>query len=120
MGPLKGGRGQASSLVKCKMCSRENSIDIIPDSVASYNMEDNNQFKTMVVFDCRGLEPVEFAPRNGWKARGYKEDDDGEGSETGSTFGDVDLSEKEWADYDEKSGESTVISEMEFKFVPVK
>ena len=74
------------------------------------------------------------------QASGYKEDDDGEGSETGgmivnpnvgcnritfntilgSTFGDVDLSEKEWADYDEKSGESTVISEMEFKFIPVK
>ena len=30
-------------------------------------MSDNNKFKTMVVFDCRGLEPVDFSPREGWK-----------------------------------------------------
>ena len=27
--PLKGGRGEASCVVKCKLCSRENSIDIL-------------------------------------------------------------------------------------------
>ena len=42
-------------------------------------MKDNNRLKTIVVFDCRwpvhldmqshprGLEPVDFSPRNGWK-----------------------------------------------------
>ncbi len=37
------------------------------DSLASYNFADSNKFKTIVVFDCRGVEPVEFSPRNGWK-----------------------------------------------------
>jgi hypothetical protein len=43
---------------------------------------------------------------------GYKEEEDeeGEGRETGTQFTDVDLTELEWADYDEKSGLSTVIS----------
>ena len=50
-----------------QLCSRENSIDILPDTIASYDMKDNNKFKTIVVFDCRGLEPVDFSPRNGWK-----------------------------------------------------
>ena len=36
-------------------------------------MKDNNQFKTIIAFDCRGMEPVEFSPRNGWKVCGYKE-----------------------------------------------
>ena len=48
------------------------------------------------------------------------EDEDDEGRESGTEFNDVDLTEKEWADYDEKSGESTVISEIEVKFVTVK
>ena len=25
--------------------------------------EDSNRFKTMVAFDCRGVEPVDFSPR---------------------------------------------------------
>ena len=54
---------------------------------------------------------------SGWKE---SEDDDEEGRESGSVFEDVDLTELEWADYDERSGESTVISEIEVKFVTVK
>ena len=33
---------------------------------------------------------------------GWKEDDDGEGGLSGTVFDDVDLTEKEWADYDER------------------
>ena len=52
---------------------------------------------------------------------GYAEDEDsGEGQETGTVFEDVDLSEKEWADYDEKSDQSVCISELQFSFVKVK
>ena len=39
---------------------------------------------------------------------------------TSTIFSDVDLTDKEWADYDEKSDESTCISEFEVKFVVVK
>ena len=59
--PLKGGRGSASLVAKCKMCSRENSIDIIQDSITPYDASES--FKTIVVFDCRGIEPVDFSPR---------------------------------------------------------
>ena len=67
---------------------------------------------------------------------GWKEDDDGEGGESGTVFEDVDLTDKEWADYDERlsadrilfddnflrlrSDESTVISEIGVSFVTVK
>ena len=45
------------------------------------------------------------------KVCGYKEDEEeGEGRLTGTVFSDVDLTELEWADYDERSNESTVIS----------
>ena len=103
-----------------QLCGRENSIDILPESIASYNMSDNNRFKTLVVFDCRGLEPVDFSPRDGWKARGWKEGEEEEGRESGTVFDEVDLTDREWADYDERSGESTLLSEIEVKFVTVK
>ena len=54
---------------------------------------------------------------SGWKE---SESEDEEGRESGTVFEDVDLTELEWADYDERSGESTVISEIEAKFVTVK
>jgi len=60
---LKGGRGSASMVQKCKLCARENSIEILSSTIKSYNAEDNEKFKTIVEFECRGLEPVDFQPQ---------------------------------------------------------
>jgi len=123
--PLKGGRGEATCVTKCKLCSRENSVDILEDTMAKYTMADNNKFKTIIAFDCRGMEPVEFSPRNGWQVSGYKEDEDSDSGEdvggkvTGTEFSDVDLTELEWAEYDERSNQSTMISEFESKFIVI-
>ena len=108
------------------MCSFQNTLDIKEDTVTSYDAENSNQFKTIVVFSCRGLEPIDFDPRDGWKAQGFKEnedatdDEEGIGQATSTLFNDIDLSDKEWADFDEESGKSTLISEFEVKFVQVK
>ncbi|RUS71671.1 hypothetical protein EGW08_020560 [Elysia chlorotica] len=109
--PLTGGRGQASLVLKCKLCKRENSIDILKDSLTSYTQDDAGKFKTIVVFDCRGVTPSDFSPRVGWEARC---------SESSTVFADVDLKENEWYEYDEKSTESVSITELSYKFVPVK
>ncbi|XP_060586424.1 CXXC motif containing zinc binding protein-like [Ruditapes philippinarum] len=109
--PLKGGRGHASMVIKCKLCSRENSIDIMRDTITAYNAEDSNKFKTIVVFDCRGVEPIDFSPRVGFTA---------EGEETGTKFPEVDLKEGEWVDYDEKKKESVSVTEIKHQFVTVK
>lgn len=120
--PLKGGRGDANIVIKCKLCGRENSCSIIEEETKPYLESDNNQFKTVAVFDCRGMEPVEFDPRDGWKVKGFKnpseDDDEEEGKESGTVFEEVDLSD-EWADYDEASNESVCISEFKFQFVKI-
>lgn len=69
------------------------------------------EFKTIIVFDCRGIEPIDFSPRDGWIA--VAED-------SGTTFEDVDLSEKEWVDYDEKTKQSVGIYDIESKFIRQK
>ena len=37
-----------------------NKKDILPETIASYNAEDAETFKSIAVFDCRGFIPVEF------------------------------------------------------------
>lgn len=105
---LKGGRGSASMVQKCKLCARENSIEILSSTITSYNAEDNEKFKTIVEFECRGLEPVDFQPQAGFAA---------EGVESGTVFGDINLQEKDWTDYDEKAQESVGIYEVAHQFV---
>ncbi|XP_040216394.1 CXXC motif containing zinc binding protein [Rana temporaria] len=105
--PLKGGRGSASMVQKCKLCSRENSIDILSTSMQPYNAEDNEKFKTIVEFECRGLEPIDFQPQAGFAA---------EGAETGTPFNEINLQEKDWTDYDEKAKESVGIYEVTHQF----
>lgn len=78
---------------------------------ATYTEEDSGKFKTIVAFDCRGIEPVEFSPRTGWIAKAI----DG-----GATFEEIDLSEDDWADYDEKKGNSVGISEFKSQFIKLK
>ena len=34
-----------------------------------------------MVFSCRGLEPVDFDPKDGWQAHGYTENVDSDDSE---------------------------------------
>ncbi|MGH0168782.1 UNVERIFIED_CONTAM: hypothetical protein FKN15_055431 [Acipenser sinensis] len=106
--PLKGGRGSASMVQKCKLCSRENSIDILKDTMKPYHAEDSERFKTIVQFECRGLEPVDFQPQAGFAA---------EGAETGTPFTEINLQEKDWNDYDEKAKESVGIYEVAHQFI---
>lgn len=37
--------------------------DILKDSIKPYRDTDSGRFATAVVFDCRGLEPIDFSPR---------------------------------------------------------
>lgn len=66
-----------------------------------------------------GLGNYPHVEVRGWRETEDEDDDDG-GRETGTEFTDVDLTEKEWAEYDERSGESTLISELELNFITVK
>lgn len=77
----------------------------------AYTADDAGNFKTIVVFDCRGVEPVEFAPRTGWKVQS---------SENGQSFEDVDLSEDDWVEYDQKNKNSVGVYEFASKFIKLK
>mmetsp|Transcript_19470 Transcript_19470/g.29558 ORF Transcript_19470/g.29558 Transcript_19470/m.29558 type:complete len:158 (-) Transcript_19470:96-569(-) len=73
-----------------------------------YTAEDSGSYVPLLAFECRGLEPYAFHPMgNEIKVT----------SEGGGVFeSDVDLSEGDWADYDEENDLSVSISEFETKF----
>ncbi|XGW04642.1 hypothetical protein V3C99_015660 [Haemonchus contortus] len=109
---VPGSRGEANLVEKCKLCNRVNTVAIVQDSIGKYDAADHNEeWQPMIQLDCRGLEPIDFDPRMGWTAVG---------TESGTVFEDIDLSEKAWADYDEKAGEATEISDIEVRFVHAK
>lgn len=76
-----------------------------------YKNDDQGKFKTLVIFDCRGIEPTEFTPGEDWIVKA---------EESGKIFDNVNLTEKEWVEYDEKSQQSVGIYEFESRFVSVK
>ena len=91
---------------RCKLCSRDNSMDILRDSIASYDAENSGSFKRIVSFECRGMEPTDFSPRTGWSAKG---------AETTTMFS-VDLTDDDWCDFDERASESVGVYEVEHRF----
>mmetsp|Transcript_2245 Transcript_2245/g.4821 ORF Transcript_2245/g.4821 Transcript_2245/m.4821 type:complete len:184 (-) Transcript_2245:1754-2305(-) len=71
--------------------------------------EDNGEFVPVLAMECRGLEPYEFhALGNEFRVV----------SEGGTVFEEgVDLSEGDWADYDEEHDASVSISDFEAKII---
>lgn len=105
------GSGVSHFVSKCKLCSRENSMTILDDSVQSFTQDDQGRFKTIVIFDCRGIEPSDFSAREGWVAKAV---------EGGKEFDEIDLSEGEWEDYCDKTMQPVGIYEIKHKFERIK
>ncbi|ONK69211.1 uncharacterized protein A4U43_C05F20500 [Asparagus officinalis] len=109
--PLSNGRATANLVQKCKLCGREGSIQMIPGQGQPLTLEQSQaeKFSTLMVFDCRGFEPIGFSFSNGWKAES-----------TSGTVYEIDLSEGDFADYDEKGECPVGVSNLQGKFKPVK
>jgi len=80
-----------------------------PRMPRAFTHDDNQSFVPVLALECRGIEPLTFYPMG---SEFIVE------SEGGVTFSgeDVDLSEGDWADYDETNDQSVSISDFESKF----
>ncbi|KAJ1732130.1 hypothetical protein LPJ61_002194 [Coemansia biformis] len=102
---ISGSRGDANLVMRCKFCKREASASIVGKPV-EYTDADSGKFVRILSLECRGLEPVEFEPRDGWTARG---------ADSKTRFA-IDLTEGEWYDYDEEAGLEVSVTEIEHRF----
>lgn len=71
-----------------------------------YPQQDTPKKQNIIEIDCRGLEFLEFKPDGEWQAVG---------SESGSKFSGIDLTDGEWYDYDEKAGDEVSIKELKWE-----
>ncbi|EFN86576.1 UPF0587 protein C1orf123 homolog [Harpegnathos saltator] len=109
--PMQRGSGVNNFVIKCKLCSRENSMTIMEHTIKSFTLNDQGKFKAIVTFDCRGMEPSDFSAREGWTAQTI---------EGGREFSDVDLSEGEWEYYCDETLQPVGIYEIKHRFEKIK
>ncbi|VDM33350.1 unnamed protein product [Hydatigera taeniaeformis] len=88
----KGSRGFANLRLKCRFCGRENSAVVVEGSVKPYKEEDSEKLRPIVCLECRGMEPQEFSPRDGWQVISS--------SSCATVFPNVNLTDGEWMDFD--------------------
>jgi hypothetical protein len=100
-------RSDAHLVAKCKFCKREMSCELLSRESARLNPDDTAGVH-IAVFDFRGMEPVQWIPRTGFSAKGL---------ESGTPFENIDLTDGEFCDYDEKGECSVMISAIESEWV---
>ncbi|CAL5355505.1 unnamed protein product [Camellia sinensis] len=91
---LHQGKNTTNLVQKCKFCGRDGTVTMITGRgrPLTQEMSQSGKHTPLMLFDCRGYEPVEFLFGSGWKVESLE----------GTKFDDVDLSEGEFAEYDEK------------------
>ncbi|KAF2088940.1 DUF866-domain-containing protein [Saccharata proteae CBS 121410] len=102
---VSGSRGEANFVWRCKLCKREHTATITA-APAAYTQASPPTRQKVIEFDCRGLEFTEFKPDGNWTATGL---------ESNSKFEEIDLTEGEWFDYDEKAGDEVSIKDLKWE-----
>ncbi|KAF5183316.1 Cxxc motif-containing zinc binding protein [Thalictrum thalictroides] len=106
--PLPNGRGHTNLIQRCKFCSREGTVTMVQGRGRPLMLEVSQAgiYAPLMMFDCRGLEPVDFSFGHGWKAE----------STSGTKFGDIDLSGGDYSEYCEKGEVPVMVSNLKAKF----
>ncbi|XP_059314580.1 uncharacterized protein LOC132065282 [Lycium ferocissimum] len=110
--PLPIGKGRTHLIQKCKFCSRDGTVTMITGRGRPLTHADSQagKYAPLMVFECRGFEPLDFVFRGEWKAESLE----------GTKFEGIDLSGDEFAEYDEKGECPVMISNPQAKFDVVK
>ncbi|KAI4707945.1 hypothetical protein J4E89_007575 [Alternaria sp. Ai002NY15] len=99
MNEQSGSKGEANFVWRCK----NSNITAAP---TSYEQSDPPKKTNILMFDCRGLEFVEFIAEGEFLATG---------TESGTKFSGIELPDGEWYDYDEKAGEEVSVTNVEWE-----
>ncbi|EPS57797.1 hypothetical protein M569_17021, partial [Genlisea aurea] len=102
------GKGEVHLNQKCKFCSREGTLLMIKGKGQPLTQEhaETGKFAPLMLFDCRGFEPLDFLFAGGWEAE----------SIDGTKFVDIDLSGGDYFDYDENGQCPVMISNPRARF----
>ncbi|KAK4853176.1 hypothetical protein QYF36_004926 [Acer negundo] len=106
--PNSSGKGTTNLIQKCKFCGRDGTVTMIKGRGKPLTKEasESGKYCPVMLFDCRGFEPVDFIFGDGWKVE----------SIAGTKYEGVDLSGEDFAEYDEKGECPVMISNLRSKF----
>lgn len=104
---LEGSRGEAHYVMKWPGSKHQSYMKIIDvkNVTGRYASEDSGKWLTILGLECRGIEPTRWIPGSDFIAE----------SDGGHYFESVDLSERDWAEYDEDNDLSVSITNVECK-----
>lgn len=100
---ITGSRGEASFVYRCRECKNEHSASI--KLTGNQLVDDNDKWVPILEIDARGVDFNEFIAEGKFACVG---------KESGTKFSEVDLSDGEWYDYDEKAGEEVSITDVQW------
>lgn len=100
---ITGSRGEASFVYRCKECKNEHSASI--KTTGNALVAEKNEWVRLLEIDARGVDFNDFIAEGKFSCVG---------SDSGTKFNEVDLSDNEWYDYDEKAGEEVSITDVEW------
>jgi len=110
---IQGSRGTANFVLKWEGAKAQSSMSIYTPSrsgplkgvtLGEYTSAHSGTFQPIAAFECRGLEPISWQPTGGYIVE----------NEKGGKHEGVDLSSKEWVDYDSENDLSVQIFDLEF------
>jgi len=79
---------------------------VIKTAPKSYPHQEVPKRQNIIEFECRGCEFVRFKSEGDWEAVGL---------ESNTRFDEIDLTDKEWFDYDEKTGNEVSIKDVKWE-----
>ncbi|KAG7662293.1 uncharacterized protein J8A68_004187 [[Candida] subhashii] len=100
---ISGSRGEASFVFRCKECKHEHSASVIRTG-QNFTIDDSKPVPILEI-DARGIDFLQFFAYGEFQAVG---------TESNTKFNDIDLSEGEWYDVDEKTNEEVSIIDVKW------
>eukprot|EP01033_Poteriospumella_lacustris_P016394 gene16394-11720_t len=106
--PLEGSRGEAHFIIKWPYTHEQAYIKIVNHRgvKSSYNEADSGEFVTILALECRNIEVTAWYPSEDFIVR----------TKNDTVFSKVDLSDRDWAEYDEEHDATVSVANLEYRF----
>jgi len=102
---LEGSRGTAHFIIRWERSMEPAYIKLVPMKGVDGTYTKSGEFQTILAMECRGIEPATWIPSTDFDAI----------SSGGKVFEAVDLTDKEWSEFDEDADVAVSILDLEFK-----
>ena len=105
---IEGSRGTANFIIRWDKGAEPSHIKLVTPKVKGFDgcYTKSGEWTVILAMECRGIEPVDWIPSVDFDAI----------SNAGKRFEAIDMTDKEFSDYDEEADEAVSILNLEYRF----